>query len=126
MLNSFSGIGRIAAMPRRFQTTLGKEYYKFTVSIESDPRSDGKEHFDRINCAAWGKAVETVQYLETGDLVAINGPLTTSAYKNDAGTWVENWKININRIYIIEKNVGPVMPDAPMPPNPADYNLPPM
>ena len=129
MLNSFSGVGTIAGAPRRFQTSLGKEYYKFTLSIEGDPRSDGKDHFDRINCGAWGKAVEIAKYMEEGDLVAVNGPLITSAYKNEAGAWVERWEINAKHIFIIDKPgtiAAPEKPMAPTPPNPLDYNLPEM
>lgn len=102
MLNNFSGVGRLAADPVIRQTTLNKEFAKFTVEIERPIGSDGKHGHDRINCSAWGKILEKVKYIESGDLVAFSGALNTANYKK-GDIWVNDWSVNVFSIDIISR-----------------------
>lgn len=106
MMNSFSGVGQIVTQPQYNRTTLDHEYCKFIVSIPAGKSQDGKEKSDRINCTAYGKAAEIAKYIETGDIIGITGPLKTTNYKKEDGTWVNSWNIQVYNLDIIKKNTG--------------------
>ena len=127
-MNNFNGTGKIATAPRFNRTPTNKEYCKFIIEIPRGKSQDGKEQKDRINCACWGKAVESMKYIEFGDLVEFSGPLTTINYQKD-GAWVNQWEINIQRIALILKNpeVNQAARPAPQPAQPQQYgNVPPV
>lgn len=123
-MNSFCGSGKVATAPRFNRTPTNKEYCNFIVEIVRGKNQEGKEQKDRINCSCWGKVVESMRYIEFGDLVEFSGPLTTTNYQKD-GQWINQWQINVQRIALILKN--PEVNQAARPaPQPAQYgNVPP-
>lgn len=114
MLNSFSGVGFVGTDPKQLQTATGTTYYKFILCIQREKNGqDGKPAFDRIPCAAWSKAAETVRFCEKGDFLSIGGKIQTSAYQQN-GAWVNSWEIYINSVSVIQK-AGTMAARPPMP-----------
>lgn len=104
MLNSFSGIGQILLDPKISATPTGLQFAKFILAIPREKKDDsGKPSADKVNCCIWGKAVESFQYCEKGDLLAVSGAISTSAYKNSAGAWVNTWEVAVNRFYVLRR-----------------------
>lgn len=103
MLNNFSGVGRLTADPVIRTTALNKEFAKFTVEIDRPRSDDGKVGHDRIQCSAWGKVLEKVKYIESGDMVAFSGALSTANYKK-GDIWVNDWSINVFSIDIVQRS----------------------
>ena len=114
MLNIYAAVGQLETDPKLFKTGTGKECYRFTLVVPGNKSSDGKTHSDRIPCMAWGKAGQTAKYLEAGDVIAITGPINTSAYQKD-GQWVNTWEVNILKIDFINKTQQKQQASAPAP-----------
>ena len=120
MLNIYAAVGQLETDPKLFKTGTGKECYRFTLVVPGNKSSDGKTHSDRIPCMAWGKAGQTAKYLEAGDVIAITGPINTSAYQKE-GQWVNTWEVNILKIDFINKTQQKQQAAEPAPTAPQKY-----
>lgn len=104
MLNTFAGIGQLALDPKFSSTPTGLKYVKFILAIPREKKDEnGKASADRVNCCIWGKLSESFQYCEKGDFIAVSGAITTGAYKNSAGAWVNTWEVTVNRFYVLRR-----------------------
>ena len=102
-MNNFCGVGKVFFAPKITRTPTNTTYAKFIIEIPR-PMKDGKDTGkDKINVSAWGKVVDIVKYIELGDLVEFQGPISTSAYQKN-GEWVNTWEVVIQKIAVIQRS----------------------
>lgn len=111
-MNSVVLIGRLARDPElRFIPGSGQAVANFTMAIDKGLNREKKEEYkaagrptaDFIRITVWGKQAENCsQYLAKGRLVAIQGSIQTSSYKNNEGETRYTTEVLANRIEFLE------------------------
>lgn len=111
-MNSVVLIGRLARDPElRFVPGSGQAVANFTMAIDKGLSKEKKAAFeaegrptaDFIRIVVWGKQAENCsQYLAKGKMVAIQGSIQTSSYKNNAGETRYTTEVLANRVEFIE------------------------
>ena len=77
-MNSVNIIGRITKDIKTNSTSTGKSVCNFSVAVQRD-----KDNADFIPCTAWeGTAVNIAKYFHKGDLIGIQGVLSTRTYED--------------------------------------------
>ncbi len=86
MFNKVILIGRLTAQPEMRYTQNGKPVATFTLAVNRNRKTDGKEETDFITIVAWQRLAEICsQYLNKGSLIAIDGRLQTRSYQTNDG-----------------------------------------
>jgi len=111
-MNSVVLIGRLARDPElRFVPGSGQAVANFTMAIDKGLTKEKKAAFeaegrptaDFIRIVVWGKQAENCsQYLAKGKMVAIQGSIQTSSYKNNAGETRYTTEVLANRVEFLE------------------------
>ena len=113
-LNSVTLIGNLTKDIELKQTTTGKYFCGFTVAVKDVYQ---KDKTDFINCIAWEKRAEFLQrYAKKGDLLAIEGRISTRSYDGKNGK-VYVTEIIANNVQLQSrerKETEPVVYDAPI------------
>jgi len=111
-MNSVVLIGRLVRDPElRFVAGSGRAVANFTLAVDKNLSRDKKKEFeekgqataDFIRVVVWGKQAEnSANYLSKGRLVAVNGSITTSSYKNNAGETRYSTDVLANNVEFLE------------------------
>jgi single-strand DNA-binding protein len=81
MINRAVIIGRLTSDVEVRKTQSGLSVSTFTVAV---PDSRNKDITNFINCVAWRQSADFLgQYSHKGDLVAVDGKITTRSYERD-------------------------------------------
>lgn len=88
MLNSVCLVGRLTRDPETSYTQTSICVAKFTVAVDQNVKSseNGERKADFIYCVAYRKSAEFAsQYLKKGQLVSVEGRISTRNYTNGEG-----------------------------------------
>lgn len=97
MLNRAVLTGRITAAPEVHKTQSGLSVCSFTLAVD-DGREKDKVHF--INCVVWRQGADFLgQYAGKGDLIAVDGRITSRSYTKD-GQRVYVTEVVADNVYI--------------------------
>jgi single-strand DNA-binding protein len=79
-------IGRVAAQPEQRYTQTGKPVTTFNLAVNRPAAKDQHPEADFIPIVAWQKLAEICSnYLEKGQLIVIDGRLSTRSYTTQDG-----------------------------------------
>lgn len=108
MLNKVFLIGRITANPELQYTAQGIARTSFTVAINRPYTSSaGEQVTDFIDVIAWRKLAENcAQYLQKGNLVAIEGRLEVNNYTKSDGQKMKITKVMAQTVNFLERRKG--------------------
>jgi single-strand DNA-binding protein len=83
MINNVVLVGRLTEQPQNKKTSTGKSVSSFTVAI---PNQFDRDKTDFIKCVAWNQSADYVsQYGAKGDIVAVEGRISTRSYDGSDG-----------------------------------------
>ena len=107
-LNVFAGCGRLTADPVVKKTTNQKSVVDFTVAIDSSRKNpDGSKHTDFIRCRAWSQSADYLgTYAHKGDMVSVNGRMTTETYVAKDGKNATFTFVNVDNVNIVSSNAN--------------------
>ena len=81
-LNHITLMGRLTRDVELKQTPTGKEVCNFTIAVDDGYGDNKKTYF--FNMVAWNATAKFIgQYFGKGDLIAVEGKLTTRQYEKD-------------------------------------------
>lgn len=84
MINSVILQGRLTAAPELRRTSSDISVCSFAVACSNGSGDDKKTDF--INCIAWRSTADFVsKYFDKGDLIAIDGRITSRSYTDKNG-----------------------------------------
>ena len=87
-MNSVVLVGRITANPEVRKTQSGLSVCSFTLAVIGRK----KEDVDFINCVAWRQLADFLgQYAKKGDLIGVDGRITSRTYERDG-----------QKVYVVE------------------------
>ena len=93
-MNSIVLTGRLVAKPELKKTTNGKSMCPFSIACNNI-----NDDVDYIDCIAWGKQAENLcEYQEKGNMIGVDGRLTTSTYENKEGYKIKKCVVSANNI----------------------------
>lgn len=83
MINNVVLVGRLTEAPQLKRTNSNKSVASFTVAIAN---SFDREKTDFIKCVAWNQSAEYIaQYGQKGDVIAVEGRISTRSYDGSDG-----------------------------------------
>lgn len=87
MLNVIAVMGRLVADPELRQTTTGKSVARFRIACDRSRRDQsGQSQADFFDVVAWEHSAEFVcKYFQKGALIAVDGRLQSSQYRDKNG-----------------------------------------
>ena len=109
-------IGNLGKDPEGRYTPGGQFVCNFSVAVNekyTDKNTGEKvENTDWFNCAAWGKAGETInQYLRKGSKVFIRGKMTRDpkkggprVFQRGDDTWDASWEVTVREFNMLGDN----------------------
>lgn len=98
MLNNVCLMGRLTRIPELRQTSGGKSVTSFTLAVDRDG-----ETADFIDCVAWGRTAEFVgQYITKGQLIALDGRLSTRTWTDRNNNKRKAVEVVAERVYFAE------------------------
>ena len=119
MLNSWEGIGRLAADPEQRSSQTGMMIANFTVCCDSGYGDKKKTEFAK--CTSFDKlAVICVEYLKKGSLVYVRGPMETRKWQDKDGNDRFSTGIIVNEMKILSPKESN---SPPTPPNPSQDSI---
>ena len=99
MLNHAGLQGRLVKEAELRTTTNGKSVTTFTLAVERD-----KEHTYFVDCVAWEKTAENIsRFCKTGDMIIIEGMLTTRNYEDKNGNKKKATEILVDCFHFVPK-----------------------
>lgn len=109
-MNRTTLVGRLVADVEVRKTQSGLSKASFTVAV-----NDGKEKTYFINCVAWRQGADFLgQYSHKGDLVSVDGKLTTRSYEKD-GQKVYITEVVVDEVKILAHAQGTKNEQKPTP-----------
>ena len=77
---------------------------KFTLAVTRDFKNSNNEYeSDFLRCVAFGQTAENIKkYCHKGDILGVDGQITTSKYEKD-GKMLYNTEITANKVRFISK-----------------------
>lgn len=111
-MNHVALIGRLTRDPElRYIAGSGMAVAQFTLAVDKNLSKEKKQQFeaqkkptsDFIRIVVWGKQAENAaNYLEKGRKVAIQGTISVSQYKTDAGDTRYNTDVVASQVEFLE------------------------
>ena len=86
MLNNVILMGRLTKDPEIRRTQSGTAAASFTIACERDFSNNGEKETDFIDCVAWKNTADFIgKYFTKGNMIAVNGRLTTRRWQDKDG-----------------------------------------
>lgn len=102
MLNVVAIQGRMTRDPELRHTQAGKTVTSFSLAVDRDFKSNGKET-DFIDVVAWGQTAEFVcSYLGKGRMIGVTGRLQVREWKDRDGNRRRNAEVQADRVYFLD------------------------
>lgn len=93
-MNSIILTGRLVQKPELKYTTSGRAMCPFAIAC-----NDMENKVDFFECIAWGKQAENLcNFQEKGNMIGVNGRLTTNTYENKEGQKIKKYVVSANTI----------------------------
>lgn len=111
MLNVIAIMGRLVADPTVRQTQTGKKVAAFRIACDRGRKDAGADFFEVV---AWEKSADFVcTYFSKGDLILVDGRLSSRNYEDKNGAKRTAYEIVANNINFAGKKQSKE-PDAPV------------
>lgn len=111
-MNRVDLIGRITKDPE-IQGTEGKEYVRFSLAVDRPLAKEGQQQVDFVNCVVFGQQAKFLaQYIKKGNLLALEGRLSVSNYKDKDGKSLSSTEVIGDRITNLTPKGGAKEKDA--------------
>lgn len=102
MLNVVVLQGRMTRDPELRHTQAGKSVTSFSLAVDRDFKSNGKET-DFIDVVAWGQTAEFVcSYLGKGRMIGVTGRLQVREWQDRDGNRRRNAEVQADRVYFLD------------------------
>ena len=99
-MNVIALLGRTTADLELKTTSTGKSVCTFTLAVN---RPFAKDVTDFIPCTVWNKTAEImVNYIKKGQLIGIDGYLSTRKYQDKDGNNRTAYEVNVNNFHFAE------------------------
>ena len=99
-MNRATITGRLARDVEVRKTQSGLSVASFTVAVDDDTGKDKPPFF--INCVVWRQGAEFLgQYAQKGDMVGVDGKITTRSYQNQNGQKVNLTEVLADKVEIL-------------------------
>ena len=96
-------IGRLTRDPETRYTAGQMAVANFTLAVDRIKKTEDKAA-DFIKCAAFGKLAENVQtFTHKGDMVGVEGAITTGSYTDTNGATVYTTEVIADRVEFLER-----------------------
>lgn len=118
MLNQIIIMGRLTRDPELRRTGTGRAVANFTVAVDRDfpDKNTGERETDFINCVAWQKTAEFVNYyFRKGSMAVVSGRLQMRSWTDDNGTKRTVAEIVAENVYFGESKKKEEKSSAPIP-----------
>lgn len=93
-------IGRVGKKPETRTTQSGKTVTKFSLAVSE--KYKGEESTTWFNCVAWDKAGQVIeQYVNTGDLLNVEGKIRTDKYQDNNGQERHVWEVVVREFTLL-------------------------
>ena len=106
MLNQITIQGRMTREAEVKNTPSGKTVTVFCVAVQRNYKNaEGKYESDFIDCVAYDRTGEFIrQYFHKGEMILLNGELTTRTYEDKNGTKHKVASIIVSKTYFTGNN----------------------
>lgn len=102
MVNSVILIGRLTKDPEIKKTSSGKSVASFTLAVN---QRFNRDKTDFINCVAWEKTADYLgNYVKKGNLIAVEGRISTRNYDAPDGKKVYITEVVCESVQGLERN----------------------
>lgn len=102
MLNVIVLQGRMTRDPELRHTQTGKAVTSFSLAVDRDFKSNGKET-DFIDVVAWGQTAEFVcSYLGKGRMIGVTGRLQVREWQDRDGNRRRSAEVQADRVYFLD------------------------
>ena len=121
MLNSVSFIGRLTADPELRTTPNGASVTTFTIAVERPFQKSGQDkQTDFFDLVAWRGTAETItRYFHKGNLICVQGYMTTRTYTDKNGINRKVYELVTEHVHFVESKKATENPaDITPPPSP--------
>ena len=114
-MNNVNLIGRLKADVELKQTQNGIEVCSFSLIVK---RPKVKDTTDFINCVAWRNTAKFIsQYFEKGNMIAVDGALTSRKWQDQNGNNRVAFEVVVDNAYFCEgksetQNIEPTFEDV--------------
>ena len=99
-MNRATITGRLTRDVEVRKTQSGLSVASFTVAVDDDTGKDKPPFF--INCVVWRQGAEFLgQYARKGDMVGVDGKITTRSYENQNGQKVNLTEVTADKVEIL-------------------------
>ena len=96
-------IGRLTKDPAKRTTASGKSVCSFSLAVDRDGKNE-ENAADFPDCVAWENQADYVsEYLNKGDLIAVQGRLQTRNYEDETGKKVYVTEVVCRKIKFLAK-----------------------
>lgn len=104
MLNHITIMGRLTGDPELRSTQSGVSVATFTVAVDRDYQSGGKEkQTDFISCVAWRGTAEFIsKYFRKGSMIVVSGRLESRKWQDRDGNNRISWEVIADSVYFGE------------------------
>lgn len=100
-MNKVSLIGRFTKDPELKYTPNGTAVCSFTLAVRNPYNKDNDADF--IQCVAWQAGAELIaENHEKGNMIGVDGRISTRNYENNEGVRVYVTEVNISEIHLIQ------------------------
>ena len=112
-MNKVIMIGRLTKDPEVKKTSSGKSIASFTLAVN---QRFNRDKTDFINCVAWEKTAEYLgNYVKKGNLIAVEGRISTRNYDGPDGKKVYITEVVCDSVQGLERNDQPKPSNEPKP-----------
>lgn len=102
MINNVVLVGRITKDPELRTISSGSTTVSFTLAIDrpyTPNQGNGERQADFINCVCWNAQANFLsQYVKKGNMVGVEGRITTRSYQNQSGQTVYVTEVLASRV----------------------------
>ena len=103
MLNNIIIMGRLTREPEIRRTQSGTAVASFSIACDRDFPSNGERETDFIDCVAWKNTADFIgKYFTKGNMIALNGRLTTRSWQDKDGRNRKSIEVLVNNAYFGE------------------------
>ena len=114
MLNNITIMGRLTREPEIRRTQSGTAVASFTIACERDFSNNGEKETDFIDCVAWKNTADFIgKYFTKGNMIAVNGRLTTRRWQDKDGRNRKSVEVLVNNAYFGESKNTQTAPSYP-------------
>lgn len=99
MINSVILMGRLTADPELRTTQSGISMCRFSVAVDRRVAQGAERKTDFINCVAWRQQADFIsKYFHKGQMIAIEGSISTGSYTDKQGNKRTSFDVLVDRV----------------------------